>query len=203
MVGIPRGISLCKRDLRKIIKKSLLAFPEEDKVRESRGLTDALLRTDLWRGSSKICLYSTIPGLEVKTNFLIDRIRETGRRVYLPRIIGPRDMVMVKDLDIHPNDTTVIDPRDRWGDLERDFPDLVIVPGLGFCPRTGERLGYGGGFYDTWVSELRKKVSERRFTTLALCLTPQILDEIPTEPHDISVDQIIAINSGRPSTPQL
>lgn len=58
--------------------------------------------------------------------------------------------------------------------------DLVIIPGLAFTAG-GERLGYGGGYYDTFLplcphAEL-----------LALAFSEQITDELPTEPHDIRV----------------
>ncbi len=63
--------------------------------------------------------------------------------------------------------------------------DLIIVPGIAF-DYSGNRLGYGGGFYDILLSNVIKKV-----TIVALAFEEQLLRSIPSESHDIKVDIII------------
>ena len=62
--------------------------------------------------------------------------------------------------------------------------DCVIVPGAAFDVH-GKRLGLGGGYYDRFLklAENAKKIS--------LAFDFQILENIPTEPHDLPVDFII------------
>ena len=62
--------------------------------------------------------------------------------------------------------------------------DCVIVPGAAFDIH-GKRLGLGGGYYDRFLklAENAKKIS--------LAFDFQILENIPTEPHDLPVDFII------------
>lgn len=70
---------------------------------------------------------------------------------------------------------------DRWE--VRSVPSLIIVPGLAFS-NNFERLGRGLGFYDKIISENKSS------TTVGVCLEAQLLEEIPTEPHDMNVDYI-------------
>jgi 5-formyltetrahydrofolate cyclo-ligase len=62
---------------------------------------------------------------------------------------------------------------------------LLIVPGLAFTACKA-RLGRGGGFYDRFLSRLGAATR-----TVGLVLSCQIVDEIPIEPHDRSVDAVI------------
>ena len=68
---------------------------------------------------------------------------------------------------------------------EADDPNaLVLMPGLAFDPE-GNRMGYGGGFYDRFLA------AEPEHPTLALCYGFQMLPRLETEAHDIPVDQVI------------
>ena len=72
-------------------------------------------------------------------------------------------------------------------DRERDINDvtLVIMPGAAFDPK-GNRLGYGGGYYDRLLSRLRRKIP-----LVALAYEEQLVDSLPAGPHDIRVHMIV------------
>lgn len=63
--------------------------------------------------------------------------------------------------------------------------DLVLVPGVAF-DREGNRLGFGKGYYDRYLANLRP-------TTLrvALAFSQQLVPFVPSEPHDQQVDFLI------------
>ncbi len=64
--------------------------------------------------------------------------------------------------------------------------DLVVVPGLAF-DRTGMRLGYGGGYYDAFLAQLRRDA-----LTCGICFDEQLLDDpLPRSPHDQAVDVVV------------
>ncbi|NNE11608.1 MAG: 5-formyltetrahydrofolate cyclo-ligase [Ilumatobacter sp.] len=63
--------------------------------------------------------------------------------------------------------------------------DIVIVPGTAFTA-AGDRLGQGGGWYDRFLSELRPDC-----VTIGVAFAPQIVDELPVEPHDIPVQVVV------------
>ena len=70
------------------------------------------------------------------------------------------------------------------GPVADDPTALVLMPGLAFDPQ-GHRCGYGGGFYDKFLS------AEPNHPTLALCYEFQMLPHLETEDHDIPVDYVI------------
>jgi 5-formyltetrahydrofolate cyclo-ligase len=61
----------------------------------------------------------------------------------------------------------------------------VIIPGAGY-DTSGNRIGYGGGYYDKLLSELTNKIP-----IIAPAYEEQVVDSIPEEPHDIKVHMIV------------
>lgn len=64
--------------------------------------------------------------------------------------------------------------------------DVILVPGLAFGLRDGARLGRGGGFYDRLLAkpELRAKL-------VGVAYHLQVLPDIPCEPHDVRVPDLV------------
>ncbi len=71
---------------------------------------------------------------------------------------------------------------------EETFPDILIVPLLGFDER-GYRMGYGGGYYDRTLAHYREE--GRKFITIGVCYDALKLDLFPAEPHDVPLDYIV------------
>lgn len=67
--------------------------------------------------------------------------------------------------------------------------DLLIVPALA-VDRTGVRMGRGGGSYDRAVAR-----ATRAFV-VALLHDGELLDAVPTEPHDLPVHAVITPGYG-------
>lgn len=62
--------------------------------------------------------------------------------------------------------------------------DLLIVPGLAFTAR-GERLGYGGGYYDRYIPLCTHA------QVLSLSFSEQLLPDIPTQAHDCLIPMLL------------
>lgn len=73
---------------------------------------------------------------------------------------------------------------------EKDIikPDYVLVPMLAFAP-SGARLGYGGGFYDRTLAELRS--GGRNCFACGVAFAGQEMDTLPTDEYDIRLDAIL------------
>lgn len=64
--------------------------------------------------------------------------------------------------------------------------DLVVVPGVAFT-REGARLGRGRGYYDRYLS----RPGLRAFC-IGVCFAHQLVDTLPVEPHDRTMDAVCA-----------
>lgn len=73
-------------------------------------------------------------------------------------------------------------------DTEIVEPTLLFVPCVGYGPG-GYRLGYGGGFYDRTLNELKPKPF-----TVGLSYTLGFLPDLEPEPHDVPLDAILNDN---------
>ena len=62
--------------------------------------------------------------------------------------------------------------------------EIALVPGLAFT-RSGLRLGYGGGFYDRYLSRYPPPV------VVGVCYEGQILEEIPRAEGDVPVQYLV------------
>jgi 5-formyltetrahydrofolate cyclo-ligase len=66
-------------------------------------------------------------------------------------------------------------------------PEILIVPLLAFTA-SGGRLGYGGGFYDRTLEELRAK---RPTLAVGFAYAAQVAEALPLEPTDQRLDLIV------------
>ena len=70
--------------------------------------------------------------------------------------------------------------REPFPDKEELSPDLVLMPLLAFTER-GERLGYGGGFYDRTLTKLRE---QKDVFACGVAYAAQKADHLPIGPYD-------------------
>ncbi len=63
--------------------------------------------------------------------------------------------------------------------------ELIVVPGIAFA-EDGNRVGFGQGFYDCFLSKLKHSCIK-----VGLCFDFQLLKNISTKPHDVPMDMII------------
>lgn len=86
--------------------------------------------------------------------------------------------------DIEPGAMGIPAPACHTQPVQPEDIDLLIVPGVAFTSR-GERLGYGGGYYDRYIPLCRKS------RVLALAFREQLVDSLPTEDHDLLIPELL------------
>ena len=69
------------------------------------------------------------------------------------------------------------------------LPDVILAPMLAF-DAYGWRLGYGGGFYDRTIANLRGL--GKQVTVIGIAYDGQILDKVPTGPFDMPLDAVLS-----------
>ena len=127
---------------------------------------------------------------EVSTSAQIAEALSLGKRVILPSV-DPLNKELrlyeIKGLSELSTGYMGIPEPAVAEDRERDINDvtLVIMPGAAFDLK-GNRLGYGGGYYDRLLSRLRRKIP-----LVALAYEEQLLESLPAGPHDIRVHMIV------------
>jgi len=142
--------------------------------------------------ASTILAYAAF-GTELSLDPFITAALDTGKRIAIPAIDWTRKSMVAHqitnlDTDLILGRYDIRIPREGCPVVEPEQIDVILVPGLAF-DRTGNRLGRGAGFYDRYISAL--KDSGHNPTLIGVCYHAQIVDSVPTEPHDHRVDRVI------------
>ncbi len=173
-----------KTQLRLQIRRQKRAMPQEDILRRSRELCRLLTESDCYRRAKTI--YGYLPyNQEVRTEPMLEQALKDGKRVAVPKCYGEEmRFIYLEDLSQVAKGYCGIPEPIADGPVARDETALVLMPGLAF-DRQGNRMGYGGGFYDRFLAR------EPNHPTVALCYDFQLFDHLDTESHDIPVDLVL------------
>ena len=136
-----------------------------------------------------VYLYASFGG-EADTFQLMDVLWQQNYLVALPRVAGERmDFYLVRSRkDLVPGFRNIPEPAEHCE--KACCPQAVVItPGTAFT-RAGDRMGYGGGFYDRFFSE------EPEHKRVAVCYPFQIFSRLPVEEHDKTMDYVITGGSG-------
>ena len=141
-----------------------------------------------WKNAKFVHIYVSAVNNEVDTLGLIYEMFDLGKKVIVPRCSENAhylDNIRINSLnDLKPSKYGIMEPEydpDRIIKPE-DF-DAVIVPLLAF-DRAGNRLGFGGGYYDT----LLKQCSCPK---IGFAYSFQEIETLPVEEHDQKLTIII------------
>ncbi|MDE6668296.1 MAG: 5-formyltetrahydrofolate cyclo-ligase, partial [Muribaculaceae bacterium] len=128
-----------------------------------------------------ILMYHSLPD-ELSTRRFLDKW--SGRKhFYLPRVNGV-------NLEILPYEQTRLELgsfhiEEPTGDdmVDPSQIEMMVIPGVAF-DRRGNRMGRGKGFYD-------RLLQTAKATKIGVGYEFQLMDEIPTEEHDVPMDIVI------------
>ena len=173
-----------KAELRAMIRARKRAMTPEQIDEKSRQLGALFAASELYRNASTI--YGYLPyNQEVRTTPMLERALAEGKRIAVPKVYGEEmKFIYLSDLSRVEKGYAGIPEPIEDGPVADDPTALVLMPGLAF-DRAGHRIGYGGGFYDKFLTQ------EPDHPTLALCYDFQMLDTLQTEEFDIPVDLVL------------
>ena len=171
-----------KRDIRKSVRAEIAKLSATEKEVLSAQIFSNIADLEQIKGASVVAIFISLPDEPLTTAF-IEQIA-ANKRVVIPRIEG--DEMNFYDISkgvavgayniMEPIATTPIEPCEI---------DAMIVPGVAFT-REGARLGRGKGFYDKYLSR-----NGFRAYTIGVCYPCQVVEELPSEPHDKILDEVI------------
>ena len=173
-----------KQEIRKVIRAEKKRIGKEELLQMSLPVTQKIEANEKYNNANIVLLYHPL-GDEVDVRPLFERALANGKHVILPTVKGD---------DIIPVEITT---ETQWvvGDFDILEPvaepydgsiDLVVVPGVAF-DNNKNRLGRGKGYYDRFL------VKHPNAYRLGVCFQFQMVAEVPTEPFDFPMNDIITI----------
>lgn len=175
---------MSKRTLRqKTINLMKQFMKQKNKQEADQYLSDHFFNTDEYRQSQRIGIVLSMPH-EVNTYPIVQQMIEDGKTVFVPETNYQTKEMTFKHVD----DLTHIAPDDKGinhVNTETEITnnlDLVVVPGVVFN-NIGYRIGYGGGYFDKFLSNNKQ-------TTISLLYDFQ-MNSFEPEAHDEPVEKII------------
>lgn len=211
-----------KKSLRAKILKIRDALGEAERHNYSTEIAQKVLSSKEYKKAQKVLLYASFRS-EVDTGMLTQQALNDGKEVYFPKIQkrenGRKEMEFYRvnsEEDLEKGYYGIPEPREDSKSrliqsisnegvvFEDQFQTtierqqmriLVIIPGAVF-DKKGNRIGYGGGFYDKYLTRLENKVRQKpniAICKMALAFECQMVssDFIEVESHDIKVDAIV------------
>jgi 5-formyltetrahydrofolate cyclo-ligase len=180
----------------KKLKKQILCLRDtlrtERRQRYSSLITEQVLKMDLFQRAETVFVYVDFRS-EVKTRSLIQTMFNLGKKVVVPvTMLDERDLLPVQitnlESDLCSGYASILEPVESIRSSNYVSPesiDVIIIPGSVFDERGG-RMGYGGGFYDRFVS-----LKAPRAYRVGLCYELQVVPEAPLQDHDERMDTIV------------
>ncbi|XP_062998447.1 5-formyltetrahydrofolate cyclo-ligase [Elgaria multicarinata webbii] len=199
------ALHAAKRALRAELKRRLRALSEAEKLRQSRLLGDKVVGHSRYHASQRIAVFLSMPD-EVQTEEIIKDIFQRGKECFIPQYKpGGNYMDMVKLASYEEIASLPLTPWNIHQPAENDVReealstaeglDLMVMPGLGF-DRTGNRLGRGKGYYDTYLGRCMQHPKGKPYT-IALAFKEQVCDVVPVSDNDVKVDEILFEDSNQ------
>ncbi len=175
-----------KQELRAEMRRRKAAVDSTVLRRMSEHVAAVLTRHPRWLTAQTVLLYHSLPD-EVNTHALIALAVSQGKQVVLPAVVGNDIELRIYhgDSGLRESSMHIMEPQGEPFTATADI-DMAVIPGVAFTMQ-GARLGRGRGYYDRLLPRLA-----HTFKT-GLCWPFQIVEDIPTEPHDICMDEVVTV----------
>lgn len=174
-----------KADTRKKLKEKVKNLPSDYCRKADKSIVTRVINLPEYRNSRTVFCYVGTAD-EINTMPLLLDALKKGKRVGVPRCLGKGIMKVfeIQSLyDLEKGSFGILEPKEDCKVIEPDEIDMGCIPCLS-CTRTGIRLGYGGGFYDRYLTGTS-------FPRVILCREQLISDELPVEEHDQRMDVVV------------
>ena len=166
----------------------------------SNTVIDNVLTSKEYISAHVIFLYSSIRN-EVDTIDLIEQSLKDGKKVALPVSYmsngSPKmDFYYIKSRsDLVPGYMGILEPDRRKTSvvIANDMPDTIVVPGVAF-DYSMNRIGYGAGFYDSYLFSHNYTTYSMKPYLLGICYDFQMGYDITPEPNDIKMNLVVTEN---------
>jgi len=168
------------------------SIPEDEKVTLDRSIENHLFSWELYRRARYIFCYVSFRS-EVNTFGILQHSLKQNKIISVPRInqaTGEMRAFIIHTIEgtLIPGEYGILEPVASCRELDYSKLDLIIAPGYAFTHK-GDRLGYGGGYYDRFLKKYYNKYN--KIIVCALTYNLLIMEYIPVKENDIPVDYVI------------
>lgn len=162
---------------------------QEEVSQKSFTITQLAAQLPIWDHICYHIFLSLESKKEVATAGLISALQKEGKQVVVPKVVGDslEHMALQQDTQLAPNKWGIPEPVSGVLVLPKHI-DVVFIPLLAF-DRHGNRVGYGKGFYDRFLSECGPDTLKIGLSFFAPCETITDVD-----PWDIPLDWAVEPN---------
>lgn len=172
-----------KKDIRKhvLIERNLIS--KEEWTEKSHRIYEKVITHPFFLNAEEIYCYIDFKN-EVGTRNILETAWRLGKKVAVPKVMGDyMEFFYIQNLDeLSPGNWGIMEPQKRI--LACGSNVLVIMPGAVF-DKEKHRIGYGKGYYDHYLAK------HPNYQTMALAFELQMLENIPTDAHDICPQIIV------------
>ncbi len=192
--------NMSKQDLRRAMLQYRKSLTVENIMRHSLEVQQGLLHSDVWQKARTVALYMAKKD-EVQTAALLQNAWKEGKKVYLPKCrehaTGEMDFMACTSMEeiqrgaygiYEPKASPSTSPQSVLKAQDGVWPlDVLLVPGVAFdfC---GYRVGFGGGYYDRFLSAL----TGQKTRCLGVAFRWQMVQNIPHDAWDMPIHGLVS-----------
>ena len=177
-----------KIQLRQLLRQRRRGIPAGRQKTAARGVLAQLLRLPEFCRAQQVALYLPRDG-EIDPGRIKTWLWKNERTCYVPIILPGRKLAFAElhpDSDLSENRLHIDEPQDTPR-LDPQALDIVLLPLVGFDPH-GNRLGMGGGFYDTTFADHAPGAAP---LLIGLAHEEQRVEQLPTQAQDVPLDYMV------------
>ena len=184
-----------RQQLRRRMLAERMGLALADRQQMSEQIVHTLTALPIFQQHRTVLIYCSYRS-EVGTLVLLQRCLEAGKTVCVPQTV-PADFrllaVAIDDplIDLGPGYLGIPEPLPHLverREVGADRLEAVVVPGAVF-DRNGNRLGYGGGYYDRFLAREAPQA-----VRIGLAYSGQVVRTLPALPHDVPLDLLVTEN---------
>jgi 5-formyltetrahydrofolate cyclo-ligase len=176
-----------KAELRALARAARQALDAEHCVQAAEKVAEHLLALPELIGVATVLGYAA-NAEEIDPRPALDALRERGCLIALPRVESPGVLGLhaySHGDELETGAFGISQPLESAPRVAVETVDAAVVPGVAF-DLSGCRLGYGGGYYDRLLGQLREDCLR-----IGLAYDEQVLDELPRAEHDEHMDAVV------------
>lgn len=180
--------TVTKQEIRDYVRKEKRTLTKQKISDYSKEIIRNLFTCTCYKEAFEVYTYVSY-NQEADTKELIIQALKDKKRVAVPKVIGEEmEFFYITSLDeVKEGYQHILEPITSEKAVPQSGSNpLMLMPGLAF-DRNGNRIGYGGGFYDKYLL----RYQEAQFIKCALGYEFQLFDQLEREQFDIPVDMVV------------